>query len=36
MSLNAIAAALNAEGVPARGARWHATTIMRIVRREVA
>lgn len=36
MSLNAIAASLNAEGVPARGARWHATTIMRIVRREVA
>ncbi len=36
MSLNAIAAALNAEGVPARGTRWHPTTVMRIVRREVA
>lgn len=36
MSLNGIAAMLNREDVPARGARWHATTIMRIVRREAA
>lgn len=36
MSLNGIAAMLNREDVPARGARWHATTIMRIVRRGAA
>lgn len=33
-SYPAIAAALHTEGVPARGAKWHTTTIGRIVRRE--
>jgi len=31
LSIRAIAAALNDEGVPARGARWHPTTVHRIL-----
>lgn len=33
-SVRAIAAALNERGVPARGARWHHTTIHRLLKRE--
>lgn len=37
MSVRAIAAALNEEGVPARGKQWHATTVARLLSRsEVA
>jgi DNA invertase Pin-like site-specific DNA recombinase len=36
VSLNGIASRLNAGGVAARGARWHASTIMRVLRREAA
>lgn len=36
MSLRAIAERLNTDGVPARGSRWHATTIARLVNREAA
>ena len=36
VSLRAIAAHLNQAGVPARGKRWHATTVARIVKREAA
>jgi DNA invertase Pin-like site-specific DNA recombinase len=32
-STRAIAAKLNAEGLPARGARWHQTTVMRLLAR---
>ena len=35
MSLRAIAAELNARGVEARGARWHPTTVARVLQREV-
>lgn len=35
-TLNAIARTLGAERVPCRGARWHATTIMRVIAREAA
>ena len=33
VSIRAIAAELNARGVPARGERWHPTTVARLVRR---
>lgn len=33
MSIRAIAAELNARGVPARGSQWHATTVARVLRR---
>lgn len=33
LSIRAIAAALNEEGVPARGTRWHPTTVSRLLRR---
>lgn len=33
MSAGQIAYTLNQRGVPARGSRWHATTIYRILRR---
>ena len=36
LTLRAIAAKLNADNVPARGARWHPTTIARLVKREAA
>ena len=36
LSLRAIAAELNARGVPARGERWHPTTVARVLRREEA
>lgn len=36
VSLNGIATRLNRGGVAARGARWHASTIMRVLRREAA
>jgi DNA invertase Pin-like site-specific DNA recombinase len=32
-SLRAVADRLNADGTPARGARWHATTVARLVKR---
>jgi hypothetical protein len=32
-STRAIAARLNAEGVPARGSRWHQTTVCRLLAR---
>lgn len=35
-SVRAIAEVLNDEGVPARGARWHATTVARLLEREAA
>jgi DNA invertase Pin-like site-specific DNA recombinase len=35
LSIRAIAAKLNADGVPARGERWHATSVARLLRREV-
>lgn len=36
VSLRAILARLNAEGTPARGGRWHLTSLARLVRREAA
>lgn len=36
VSLNGIASRLNASQVAARGARWHASTIMRVLRRDAA
>ena len=36
MSQRAIAARLNADGVPARGSRWHPTTVGRLLRRNVS
>jgi DNA invertase Pin-like site-specific DNA recombinase len=36
LSIRTIAAKLNADGVPARGARWHATSVARLLRRESA
>lgn len=36
LSLRAIAERLNAEGVAARGARWHTTTVVRLLEREAA
>ncbi len=36
LTVRAIAEALNAEGVPARGARWYHQTVHRVLRREVA
>lgn len=36
MTIRAIAAALNARGVPARGDRWHPTTVARVLRRAEA
>lgn len=35
-SVRAIAAVLNDEGVPARGSRWHATTVARLLERSAA
>jgi DNA invertase Pin-like site-specific DNA recombinase len=35
-STRAIAEQLNAEDVPARGARWHQTTVVRVLRRSEA
>jgi len=35
LSIRAIAAELNDQGVPARGERWHPTTVARLVAREV-
>ena len=35
-SMREIAARLNAEGVPCRGARWHLTTVARLLSREAA
>jgi len=34
LSLRAVAARLNADAVPARGARWHPTTVAVLVKRE--
>lgn len=36
LSLVKIAARLNEMGIPARGSRWHATTIARLLEREAA
>lgn len=36
MTIRAIADALNARGVPARGRRWHPTTVARVLRRAEA
>lgn len=36
MSIRAIAEALNDRAVPARGKRWHPTTIARLIKREAA
>jgi DNA invertase Pin-like site-specific DNA recombinase len=36
LSIRAIAAKLNADGIAARGARWHATSVARLLRREGA
>ena len=33
MTIRGIAAELNAHGVPARGGRWHPTTVARVLRR---
>ena len=33
LSIRAIAAHLNEEGVPARGKRWHPTTVARLLKR---
>jgi hypothetical protein len=35
-SVRAIAATMNAEGIPARGQRWHATTVARLLERSAA
>jgi DNA invertase Pin-like site-specific DNA recombinase len=35
-SVRAIAEQLNAEGIPARGRRWHATTVARLLERAAA
>jgi len=34
LSIRSIAARLNADGIPARGSRWHATSVARLLRRE--
>lgn len=34
LSIRAIADRLNADGIPARGARWHATSVARLLERE--
>lgn len=36
MSVRAIAAELDARGIPARGERWHATTVARVLKRTAA
>jgi DNA invertase Pin-like site-specific DNA recombinase len=36
LTVRAIADALNAEGVPSRGARWYCQTVHRVLRREAA
>lgn len=36
LSIRAIAARLNADGVPARGGRWHPTTVARVLARAEA
>ncbi|MFW6084340.1 MAG: recombinase family protein [Gemmatimonadota bacterium] len=36
LSIRAVAARLNAEGVPARGSKWHPTTVARLLRRAEA
>jgi len=35
LSIRAIAAKLNADGIPARGTRWYATSVARLLRREL-
>jgi site-specific DNA recombinase len=36
LSIRGVAARLNAEGIPARGARWHPTSVARLLEREAA
>lgn len=36
MTLQGIVSALNAQGMPARGQRWHLTTVARLLRRQAA
>lgn len=36
LSIRAIAARLDADGIPARGGRWHPTTVARLLEREAA
>jgi hypothetical protein len=36
VSIRGIAARLNADGIAARGARWHPTSVARLLEREAA